>query len=294
MSFSVISNFRIDSEERLSRMKDSFLSFEQASIDRWIINARGPLADKALDFLRNNVGERLVDSKIETDRGWFHDTRLMLDSIESDYVLYWIEDQICLCGEDRLNEVLSEMKILDVDYMGYSWFGLGTFRKEFENLPQRALNCISVVNYDKAAHKIRRQDSFNLIGIESAIISLAGIFSKTLFAQLLKKRRLFLRRWPKETPFDFERMSNDTEVLPLRYGVPKFEIFCTIDDDNRCPGSSLISRGLYTERQSREDLLEIRGGAQRKKSFAILRKIFCRNILAQSVYRLLIRISYHF
>ena len=56
MSLSIISNFRIDSEERLSRMKDSFFSFDQASIDRWIINARGPLADKAIDFLRENVG----------------------------------------------------------------------------------------------------------------------------------------------------------------------------------------------------------------------------------------------
>jgi len=275
-------------------MKDSFLSFEQASIDRWIINARGPLADKALDFLRNNVGERLVDSKIETGRGWFHDTRLMLDSIESDYVLYWIEDQICLCGEDRLNEVLSEMKILNVDYMGYSWFGLGTFRKEFENLPQRALNCISVVNYDKAAHKIRRKDSFNLIGIEAAIISLAGIFSKTLFAQLLKERRLFLRRWPKETPFDFERLWNDTSVLPLRYGVPRFEIFCTIDDDNQVPGSSLVSRGLYTETQSREDLLELRESAYKKESLPWLRKILRRNALAQKVNRFMIRVSYHF
>lgn len=293
MKFSVISNFRIDSEERLSRMKDSFMSFEQPFIDRWVINARGPLADMALDFLRNNLGERLIESKVETGKGWFYDTRLMLDSIETDYVLYWIEDQICLCGEKRLNQVICEMNILDVDYMGYSWFGLGTFKKEFRNISQKSLNCISVINYDKEAHKIRIKNSLNLLGIESAIISLAGIFTKTLFSQLLKDRRFFLRRWPKETPFDFERMSNETEVLPLRYGVPEFEIFCTIDDDNQVPNSSLISRGLYTERQSRDDLLEIREAANKKKSFPLLRKVLRGNALAQRLNRFIIRVTYH-
>jgi len=275
-------------------MKDSFSSFNQASIDKWIINARGPLADEALQFLRDNVGERLVEYRIETDFGWFHDTRLMLDAIETDYVLYWIEDQICLCGPDFLNEVVSEMKILNVDYMGYSWFGLGSYIAEFCGLFQKSLNCISVVEYDMQAHKSRIKNSAKLIGIKAAIISLPGIFSKTLFAQLVQDRKFFLRRWPKETPFDFERLWNDTSVLPLKYGVPKFEIFCTIDDDNQVPGSSLVSRGLYTERQSREDLLEVRESAYKKDSLPWLRHMLRRNALAQKVNRFMIRVSYHF
>lgn len=294
MSLTIFSNFRIDSQERLSRMKDSFSSFDRASIDKWIINARGPLGNEALEFLRKNVGDKLIEYNIESNKGWFHDTQSMIVAIETDYLLYWIEDQICLCGADRLNDVVSEMKLLDADYMGYSWFGLGTFAAEFEGLSQKSLNCMSVVDYDKQAHKIRLQNSLKVIGTKSAIISLAGIFSKTLFTRLVQDRKFFLRRWPKETPFDFERLWNDTSVLPLKYGVPKFEIFCTIDDDNHVPGSSLVSRGLYSERLSREDLLEIRDSAQRKKTFPILRKIFRRNILAHRVYRLLIRISYHF
>ncbi len=294
MSLSIFSNFRIDSRERLLRMKDSFSSFEGASIDKWIINARGPLGDEALQFLRENVGDKLVEYNIESNGGWMRDTQSMIAAVETDYLLYWIEDQICLCGADRLNDVVSEMKLLDAEYMGYSWFGLGTFIAEFDGLSQESLSCMSVVDYDKEAHKIRLQNSLRVIGTKSAIISLAGIFSKTLFYRLVQDRKFFLRRWPKETPFDFERLWNDTSVLPLKYGVPKFEIFCTIDDDNQVPGSSLISRGLYEERQSREDLLEIRAGAQGKKSFAILRKIFRRNVMAQRIYRFFVRISYHF
>jgi hypothetical protein len=275
-------------------MKDSFLSFEQASIDRWIINARGPLADKALDFLRNNLGKRLVDSKIETGRGWFHDTRLMLKLIESDYVLYWIEDQMCLCGPDRLSEVIGEMKTLDIEYMGYSWFGLGAFESEFSRLNRKSLDYTSVFEYDKQAHKIRIEDSLKIIGIKSAIISLAGIFSKTCFSKLVQDRRFYFRRWPKNTPFDFERMGGDIEVLPLKYGVPKVELFCAIDDDNHTPGSSLISRGLYPERRTREDLLELRESSYKKVSLLWLRKILRRYALMQKIYRFMIRLFYNF
>ena len=294
MTFSIISNFRIDSQERLTRLKDSFLSFKQASIDKWIINARGPMGEEALEFLREYLGERLVEYKIETDIGWLHDTRVMLDSIETDYVLYWIEDQICMCGPDRLNEVVSEMKKSDVDYMGYSWFGLGTFTSEFLGLPHKALSCILVVDYDKRAHRTRIANSVKLIGVQSYIISLPGIFSKELFSQLLQERKFFLRRWPKVTPFDFERTSNDTGVLPLKYGVPKFEIFCTIDDDNQVPGSSLISRGLYPERLSRDELLKVRNDELKKKSFQFLRNTLRHNLLTQKIYRFLCRVSYHF
>ena len=276
------------------RLKDSFFSFNQAYIDKWIINARGTLGEEALQFLREHLGERLVKYEIETDIGWLNDTRLMLGSIDTDYVLYWVEDQICMCGPDRLDEVINEMKKLNVDYMGYSWFGLGTSTSEFLGLPHKGLNCISVIDYDKKAHRTRIANSVKLIGIQSHIISLPGIFSTKLFSQLLQERKFFLRRYPKVTPFDFERTWKDTDVLPLKYGVPKFELFCTIDDDNQVPGSSLISRGLYPERLSRDELLKVRNSEFKKQSFPLLRTIFRKNFLAQKTYRFLCRLSYHF
>ena len=41
MTLAVFANFRIDSNERLKRMKDSYFSFENSRINQWIINIRG-------------------------------------------------------------------------------------------------------------------------------------------------------------------------------------------------------------------------------------------------------------
>jgi hypothetical protein len=59
-------------------------------------------------------------------------------------------------------------------------------------------------------------------------------------------------KWPKETPFDFEKSSHDVHWLPIRTGLSKQELFASIDDDSIAPGSSLISRGLYPAREPRK------------------------------------------
>jgi hypothetical protein len=67
------------------------------------------------------------------------------------------------------------------------------------------------------------------------------------------------RKWPTETPFDFEKSHKDTHWLPIRCGVSKEELFVSIDDDHGEPGSSLISRGLYPNRVPRA-IVGIAGG----------------------------------
>ena len=49
--FSVLANFKIDSEERLKRLKDSFNSFYKANINSWHINVRGEFKDEVKKFL---------------------------------------------------------------------------------------------------------------------------------------------------------------------------------------------------------------------------------------------------
>ncbi|NQU32110.1 MAG: hypothetical protein HQ521_02650 [Bacteroidetes bacterium] len=60
-----------------------------------------------------------------------------------------------------------------------------------------------------------------------------------------------LRRWPKETPFDFEKNDKDLHWLPIKMAISKDELFACIDDDNGIPGYSLQSRGLYPKREIR-------------------------------------------
>ena len=91
---SVFANFRIDSEERLLRMQDSFWSFYEEDIDQWVINIRGDYKKEAGDFLKENLGNELILFELESKMGWFNDSRKMLNAIDTDYVFFWIEDQM--------------------------------------------------------------------------------------------------------------------------------------------------------------------------------------------------------
>lgn len=293
MSLTIFANFRIDSEERLQRMRDSFESFRFASIDRWVINARGVFRDDAMKFLAERLGEKLIQYRLESGKGWFQDSKQMLGSIQSEFVLFWIEDQICTCGPDKLDSIIQDIKISNIEYLGYSWYGLGAFLKEFNNLPQKEYATLIKIIYDKKINSLRQRNSIRILGEKSYIISACGIFSIELFKQILQCKRPLLRRWPKETPFDFEKRWDDDYILPIQYGVPKFELFSSIDDDNKHPGSSLFSRGLYPERVSRPSMLALRNSINTSKRFIWFREKL-RNIrVAQYIWKIFVRLSYH-
>ena len=118
MSLTIFANFRIDTDERLQRMKDSFESFRLASIDRWVINARGEFREAAMAFLSEQIGGKLILFSLESGKGWFHDSRQMLVFIQSEYVFFWIEDHICMCGPDKLNTIIKDMKNSEIEYLG--------------------------------------------------------------------------------------------------------------------------------------------------------------------------------
>lgn len=275
-------------------MKDSFESFRLASIDRWVINARGEFREAAMTFLSESLGEKLIPFFLESGKGWFHDSRQMLESIQSEYVFFWIEDHICMCGPDKLNAIIKDMENSEIEYLGYSWFGLGEFLREFNGIPQKECETLIGINYGKEVNVLRQQNALRVIGGKSYIISACGIFSRELFERILMSKRPLLRRWPKETPFDFEKRWDDEYILPIRYGIPRFEIFAAIDDDNKHPGSSLFSRGLYPQRVSRPQLLAIRENLGAKKRFIRLRNIIKRFTAFQYIWHVFKRISYHF
>ena len=295
MSLTIFANFRIDTDERLQRMKDSFESFRLASIDRWVINARGEFREAAMAFLSEQIGGKLILFSLESGKGWFHDSRQMLVFIQSEYVFFWIEDHICMCGPDKLNTIIKDMKNSEIEYLGYSWFGMGEFLREFDGIPGKACDTIIGINYGEDVNALRQQTALRVIGDRSYVISACGIVSREVFERILMCKRPLLRRWPKETPFDFEKRWDDEYILPVRYGIPRFEIFAAIDDDNKHPGSSLFSRGMYPERVSRAKLLAIRENVGAKKRFMRLRRVLKKlpNVF-QYIWRVFKRISYHF
>jgi hypothetical protein len=255
----VFANFRIDSEERLLRMQDSFYSFCEANIEMWVINIRGPLKNEAAEFLKIKLGGRLKLFKLESKKGWFHDSRLMLHEINSAYVFFWIEDHLCLSGINYFNRVVAEMKMLEAEYLPYSAFHEGETLLSYSFLPMVEDETIVSVNYDGKEHKQRMEFVKNnkLICV-TFVISCCAIFNIKLFKKIVLTNDPFLNRWSKYTPFDFEKNERDTHWLPIRVAQTKREFFACIDDDFGRVGHSLIARGLYPDRVSPESRLKVR------------------------------------
>ena len=293
MSLAVFANFRIDSMERLQRMKDSFQSFHHATIDQWIINIRGEYQDSALNYLDKKLGIKLNSSKLESEQGWFFDSQILFKKIHTDYIFLWVEDHICMCGHVNFNKIIKNMSAQGVEYLGYSWFGSGLFIDEFKDIKKNEIDNLYCITYDEFANRKRQKNALKLINNKAYIISLNGVFHKNLYSRILYSKRPYLRRWPKVTPFDFEKSWSDTWILPIIIGIPKFEMFAPIDDDNHYPDSSLFSRKLYPMRITREALQKSQMADQDTNKFSTLKFIIKKIVFFSWLKHLLKRISYH-
>jgi hypothetical protein len=78
-------------------------------------------------------------------------------------------------------------------------------------------------------------------------ISLLGMYKKDFLRKLLKSRKPFWRRYPFNSPFDFEQSGTSAWIFPFSFALPTVEIFACIDDDCGIDAYSLISRGVYRE-----------------------------------------------
>ena len=231
----IFANFRIDSEERFIRMKNSFYSFNNISADRWVINARGPYAKGTMEFLHANLNGRLIAHEKCSGEGWFNDTRQMLPDIDGDYVLFWIEDHASIVETTLLESVIKEMKEKDVDSMWYSWWQYGNLRKRYQGVQLSPGNNIDCFDYTVENNNIVQSNG------ESFIISAVSIFKSSFFKKLILADDF--RGSDKNTPFDFEKPGSAAHWLPFKAALPKQELFACIDNDHSVKGYCLRARG---------------------------------------------------
>jgi len=288
----IFGNFRIDSGERFQRMKDSHASMKNLKINRWVINIRGPLKAEAMKYLEVEIGDKLVSYCLESDDGWFHDTRQMIKNIQTHSLLFWIEDHICVCEPSKLNKLIHEFNEEKIDYMQYTWFDEGRLVKAYEGIKRDERNALFIINYDKYQNNLLQKNYQRLIGTKVFINSCAGIYSLKLFKKIVESNHPFLKRWPKKFPFDFEKNYADTFILPFTLGLPKYELFAAIDDDNIFEGSSLIKRGLYPDRVSRPELLQIRSELMIEDSKWAVPKYFPNNPMIRKLTNFWKRLLY--
>lgn len=263
----IFANFNIDSQERLERMKDSFHSFKDFDqINKWVINIRGSLKNDAKKFLKKKLKNSIIFFDLNSKKGWFHDSRKMISSIEAEFVFFWIEDHIFLNKFSYLKKIILDLKKNNLELILYSWFHKKHNLKSIKNLKLKETKNMFYGNYNESIHRKRLLISRNKkLSASTFIVSCLSIFSKKFFFKIIKKNDPIIPRWPKETPFDFEKQEDDTHWLPIKMGFPKQELFAPIDDDHEQKNYSLISRGIYPERLKRKKMLEIKNIQLNKK-----------------------------
>ena len=251
-TLTIFANFYINDSERFLRLQDSFRSFKDVNPSKWVINARGKFKYEVLSFLKENVGDKLIPYTLESKEGWFADSKVMLKDIDTDYVFVWLEDHMNIAPIVDFKEILDEMKESQTEYVCYSWWVFGKINETYADLKKIDHKHISTFVLDKKDMKHLRKYTKSLSSRLPGIISQLGILSLNLFRRLIINSPGFFRWHPKHIPNDFEKLSDDTKWLPINYAILKHELFCSIDDDLRVPGSSLQSRGLYPVRELRE------------------------------------------
>jgi hypothetical protein len=295
-SLVVFSNFRVNDEERFIRLKDSFQSFKNICASKWIINVRGLYSNQVKKYLEENLQNSVKIYQIESGKGWFSDTRTILNELDSDYLLYWTEDQISVVSPDIYEQILKELSLTDSEYLFISWFIHDQFTGVYETVNKTRLDNISVFTLTKETAKVLKRSH-----PRHYIISAQGIFKTNFFKKIVNSNHPYLRRWPKETPFDLEKKIIDFEFLPLKTAIPNFELFAPIDDDMDGYPCSLQTRGLYPKREVRVSVMKDYSNNSYVK---IIKK--CTNKKVRNlVYRFVVipyynfikickRISYHF
>ncbi len=238
-TLTIFANFFINDKERFQRLQDSFFSFKNISAEKWVINARGKYKYKTLAFLEDNLGDKIITYTMESKKGWFYDSTKMLENINTDFVLFWVEDHINLVNVEKYNAILNEMKESGSEYLCYSWWNFGKLREFYDKFIKNEHNNISTFILNEFTGDY--------------IISMQGIFSLKLFKKLINKS-MFLRNYTKFLPFSFEKRPDDLQWLPIRYALPKYELFASIDanlpdNDAYC----LQARGMYPKRALREE-----------------------------------------
>lgn len=242
---SIFGNMYINSEVRLERLEKSLYSVSKLNFKYQIFSFRG-IFNKEAKLLTKKYFPDSNLSLGEDNEFWLEKSYQLINRFNSRFWIIFLEDHILL-DANHLIDVINDMYLKDLEYCEYSWNFNGNLNKEFEEIEKENLGSSFKISYDFESHTKRNNYCIKKLNQRDGvtIISLPAIFSDRLLKRLLLERKPFWRRHPKNTPFDIEKKSKDIMWLPLNYCLPKKELFCCIDDDNRHPGSSMISRNLY-------------------------------------------------
>ena len=279
MTISLLINIYINDELKYAHFKSNLLDI-YSIFDEIHIKIRGSYKNKCINFVKQNLDNKLITYQNLTEKDWVKATSIISKNLDSGLVFLFNEDHKINCEMDTLIKTIKELAKFKVDYMPFSFFKANRLNS-FNILPlnPKQNNFIDFFDLDK--------NKLKLIGKISPSyyhVSLLGIFSTSFFKKLINSENIFFKfylplfnkiidriypgkklyilerinfilnkfnisfnSWPINTPFNLEKIWYQDLYFneECRYGIPKNELFANFDDDNGAYGESLIKRGLY-------------------------------------------------
>lgn len=239
-SITMYGNLLIDAPEKLEILKVTFPQWVNYWESEVVIRVRGKLTDETIQFCTS------VSPGIKVLKGahflqWRKQAGFDISQIESNFVMLYLEDHMLANDPPSSLGVLCDLITYGIEIFQYSWHQ--QYRKTAETLSvsDSAINNVSI------SKVIDRTQLTELLSVEPRyLISLTSIFQRDFLMKLLDSPRPYLRKLNPRSPFDVEQKPSSTWYLPITFGLPLKEFGICVDDDNTVPGSSAISRGLYS------------------------------------------------
>ena len=128
-------------------------------------------------YIKSKVSCDITILFLESKSGWFADTKVLYEHIEDEYLFYWVEDHLPQISADTFNKLVADMSSTNVQYLSYSFFGLGSHYNEFNLINDRySYELFDVISYNFSNNTLRQKTAMKLYGKRAYIISLLVFF----------------------------------------------------------------------------------------------------------------------
>ncbi len=248
----ILFNIRINDQKRADLFRNLLIQLVKLPNLIFSIRIRGDLQDQVIldckDILKNNkcIKTRILIGSSYKD--WCLDLLEQVALSPSEYFLIIPEDHQFISTIPFLDETLNDICENSVDFLALSFYP--HYEIFVKNLIARKpkLSISDYINYwDLQKWDIKSIPRSH----RNYLLNLAGAYKKDLLVKVLVSNRPLLKKFSKETPFNFEQPPSQYWFLPIRWGYPKSELFACVDDDHSIPGYSLNSRRKLAGSQER-------------------------------------------
>ena len=239
----ILFNVRLNTDYRLKRFIRSIELVKNSSTTDLSIRIRGNYAKEAIEHagvVLKNYSGNIRFWEQSSYQNWKLDTLEQVGVDKNQFFFITQEDHLLNSGIKFFDQFNSELIRIKPDFIPISFFQNYNFIKPL--LPLDKHKSGETMNY----WNITKSEWQNTQKINKFyLLSFVGIYEISLLRHCLKSEKPYIKRFSVNSPYHFEKREIEDSVFPIKFGLPKKEIYCCIDDDHGFPGSSLISKGLY-------------------------------------------------